>query len=74
MRWSSTPTFASRPALSRTPEARLEEAAGLAEAIDLDVVEAEVLPGVRARTPAPLLGSGNVERYRLMVQVEEIGS
>jgi GTP-binding protein HflX len=58
--------------LSRTPEARLDEAAGLAEAIHLEVVEAEVCR-VQRPNAGTLLGSGNVERYRLMVQVEEIG-
>ena len=66
------PDLRTGQALSRTPEARLEEAAGLAEAIDLDVVEAEVCRVQRPNAGA-LLGSGNVERYRLMVQVEEIG-
>ncbi|WP_207140289.1 GTPase HflX [Rhodovibrio salinarum] len=58
--------------LSRTPEARLDEAAGLAEAIDLEVVAAEVCRVSRPNA-GTLLGSGNVERYRLLVQVEEIG-
>jgi GTP-binding protein HflX len=58
--------------LSRTPEARLEEAVGLAEAIDLQVVESEVCRVTRPNA-GTLLGRGNVERYRLMVQVEEIG-
>ncbi len=66
------PDLRNGQALSRTPEARLEEAAGLAEAIDLDVVEAEVCR-VQRPNAGTLLGSGNVERYRLMVQVEEIG-
>jgi GTP-binding protein HflX len=66
------PDLRTGQALSRTPEARLEEAAGLAEAIDLDVVEAEVCR-VQRPNAGTLLGSGNVERYRLMAQVEEIG-
>ena len=66
------PDLRTGQALSRTPEARLAEAAGLAEAIDLDVVEAEVCR-VQRPNAGTLLGSGNVERYRLMVQVEEIG-
>jgi GTP-binding protein HflX len=66
------PDLRTGQALSRTPEARLDEAAGLAEAIDLDVVEAEVCR-VQRPNAGTLLGSGNVERYRLMVQVEEIG-
>ena len=66
------PDLRTGQALSRTPEARLEEAAGLAEAIDLKVVEAEVCR-VQRPNAGTLLGSGNVERYRLMAQVEEIG-
>ena len=66
------PDLRTGQALSRTPEARLEEAAGLAEAIDLEVVEAEVCR-VQRPNAGTLLGSGNVERYRLMAQVEEIG-
>jgi GTP-binding protein HflX len=66
------PDLRSGQALSRTPEARLEEAAGLAEAIDLEVVAAEVCR-VQRPNAGTLMGSGNVERYRLMVQVEEIG-
>ncbi len=45
---------------SRTGEARLEEAVGLAKAIDLDVVNAELVTIARPR-PATLLGSGKVE-------------
>lgn len=66
------PDLRTGQALSRTPEARLAEAAGLAEAIDLDIIEAEVCR-VQRPNAGTLLGSGNVERYRLMVQVEEIG-
>ena len=66
------PDLRTGQALSRTPEARLEEAAGLAEAINLEVVEAEVCR-VQRPNAGTLLGSGNVERYRLMAQVEEIG-
>jgi len=44
----------------RSPDARLEEAVGLARAIDLDVAEAGVMPiaGIR---PATYLGKGKVE-------------
>lgn len=66
------PDIKTGEALSRTPEARLEEAVGLAEAIQLEIVEAEVCR-VNRPTPATLLGGGAVERYRLVVQVEEIG-
>ncbi|MCV0396863.1 MAG: GTPase HflX [Rhizobiaceae bacterium] len=50
---------AARPRLARTPEARLEEAVGLADAIDLETVHAEVIPVAEPR-PATLLGSGRI--------------
>ena len=55
----------------RTPETRLAEACGLARAIDLNVVAAEI---VRVSDPRPstLLGSGNVERIARYLQDEEI--
>ena len=45
---------------SRRPEERLEEAAGLARALDLDV-RAEEIVRIRKVTPATLFGSGKVE-------------
>jgi GTP-binding protein HflX len=56
---------------ARTPEARLEEAVGLARAIDLKVVHAEVTRLSRLR-PATLLGSGAVERIHGLVEAEEV--
>ena len=50
----------------RTPEARLEEAVGLAEAIALDVIAAEIAR-VAAWSPAALLGKGAVEAFGAMV-------
>ncbi|HEX6959453.1 MAG TPA: GTPase HflX [Ferrovibrio sp.] len=44
----------------RRPEARLEEATGLAKAIDLEVVHAELI-WVSAWRPSTLIGSGKVE-------------
>jgi GTP-binding protein HflX len=44
----------------RSPEARLEEALGLARAIDLEVVEAGIAPITTIR-PATYLGKGKVE-------------
>ena len=46
-------------ALLRDPAARLEEAAGLAIALDLEVAQAEVI-SLRAATPATLFGKGKV--------------
>jgi GTP-binding protein HflX len=55
----------------RLPEARLDEAVGLAQAIALDIVAAEVVP-VSRRRPATLLGKGAVERLAETVKAEEI--
>ncbi|MGE5476154.1 MAG: GTPase HflX [Bacteroidales bacterium] len=55
----------------RLPEARLDEAVGLAQAIELDVVAAEVVP-VSKRRPATLLGKGAVERLADVVKDGEI--
>jgi GTP-binding protein HflX len=43
----------------RDPQARLEEATGLAQALDLDIVGAELVP-LRKSTPATLFGKGKV--------------
>lgn len=48
---------------ARSPEARLEEASGLALAIDLDVVETAVVNVVQPR-PSTLIGGGKVEEIR----------
>ena len=44
---------------ARQPESRLAEAVGLARAIDLEVVRADIVP-LRRKVPATLLGSGKV--------------
>lgn len=51
---------------------RLEEAVGLARAIDLDVRLAEALP-LRRQTPATLLGKGAVARLAEAVAAQGIG-
>ena len=61
----------SSQANARNPQARLEEATGLALALDLDVVESRIVP-LRERTPATLFGKGKVEELRLLCEVEEI--
>ena len=58
-------------AAARTPEARLVEAVGLARAIDLEVVAAEVVMLGRRR-PATLLGPGKVEELAETVRLEHI--
>jgi GTPase len=53
-------------------EARLEEAVGLAKAIRLDVVRAEIAHIVRPR-PSSLIGSGTVENLGELISADEIG-
>jgi GTP-binding protein HflX len=48
---------------ARSPEARLEEAIGLAAAIDLEVAHAEIAT-LSAPKPATLIGAGRVEAIR----------
>ena len=55
-----------------TPENRLAEAVGLAKAIDLDVIDAEIVP-LSAPRPSTLLGSGKVEELRQRVGELDIG-
>src|SRR5690349_8244087 len=51
----------------RSPEGRLDEATGLARAIALEVVHAEVVRVARWR-PSTLLGSGAVETLRARIE------
>jgi GTP-binding protein HflX len=55
----------------RSPQARLEEAVGLAAAIDVQVVHAAAL-SVRQWRPSSLLGEGAVETYRQIVADKQI--
>jgi GTP-binding protein HflX len=70
------PAFKSGPRAQygggRTPETRLEEACGLARAIDLSVVLAET---VRVNDPRPstLIGMGNVERLAELIAANDVG-
>ncbi|MFN7709630.1 MAG: GTPase HflX [Holosporales bacterium] len=48
------------------PEYRLREAVGLAQAIFLEIIHAEVVP-IRQPKPATLFGAGAVEHVRLLV-------
>ena len=50
----------------RSPDARLDEAIGLAQALDLDVQGSEVVP-LRRLTPATLFGSGKVQEIKAVV-------
>ena len=55
----------------RSPEARLEEAVGLALAIRLEVIESAVV-ALQTVRPATLLGSGKVEEFGDLIKREEI--
>jgi GTP-binding protein HflX len=61
----------SRPRLTRSADARHEEAVGLAQAIDLDIVYSAVVP-VNDPRPATLLGSGKVEEIAGIVKEETV--
>ncbi len=71
-----TPHFTKRAARGaeerRSPEARLEEAVGLALAIELEVVYRALIP-ISDIKPATYLGSGKVEEVAEVVSAEEIG-
>jgi GTPase len=58
--------------LARSIEARLEEAVGLAQAIRLDVVRAEITRIANPR-PSSLLGSGTVDNFRELISENSIG-
>jgi len=55
----------------RTPEAKLEEAKGLAEAIQIELVGGEVAP-VRKRKAATLIGEGKIEELTGLAENEDI--
>lgn len=57
--------------LQRSSEARLEEACGLARAIDLEIVFGEIINVAQPR-PATLLGAGRVEAIAEAVEAQEI--
>jgi GTP-binding protein HflX len=56
----------------RDSDSKLEEAIGLARAIDLDVRLAQAVP-LRRITPATLIGKGVVDRIKEAVEEQEIG-
>ncbi|MDR3439465.1 GTPase HflX [Telmatospirillum sp.] len=63
---------AGRKAEARLSDSRLDEAVGLAEAIDLMVVAAETVPLGKPR-PSTLLGQGTVERLGMVIADGDIG-
>jgi GTP-binding protein HflX len=56
-----------RPRLNRSPEARLDEAVGLAQAIDLDIVHKAIVT-LNAPRPSTLFGSGKVEEIAQIIK------
>ena len=60
------------PAPARSASCRLEEAIALADAIDLEVVSAQVCTLARAN-PGTLLGKGWVERLAQEIKHQEVG-
>ena len=59
-------------AAERTPEAKLDEAVGLARAIDLDVEQSGIVM-LNALRPATYLGKGKVEEIAGLVKTHEAG-
>jgi GTP-binding protein HflX len=70
------PTDRSRPRSTaddlRSPETRLDEAVGLARAIDLEVVHSGAVP-LSAITPATYIGKGKVEEIAGLVKTAQTG-
>ena len=58
--------------MRRSAEARIDEASGLAAAIDLDIVAAKIVALAEIR-PASFLGKGKVEDIAEFVRAEEVG-
>ena len=58
--------------VARSPEAKLDEAVGLARAIDLSVVSAGIVPISDIR-PATYIGKGKVEELAGLIKSDEIG-
>ena len=63
-------TARGRAVSDRPPQSRLEEAAGLAAAIELDVVASGLVP-VPSPRPATLFGAGKVEELKGLVRAED---
>jgi GTPase len=63
---------AHQPAVERTPAEKLDEAVGLARAIDLDVAQGGIVP-LNAMRPATLLGKGKVDEIAGLVRTLEAG-
>jgi GTPase len=61
----------SRTAPLHSPQDRLQEATGLAEAIDLDVIDSTLVPVANPR-PATLFGRGKVEELKALIAAHDI--
>jgi GTP-binding protein HflX len=57
--------------LSRSPEARLEEAKGLAVAINIDLAGGETVP-LRTVRPSTYLGTGKLDELKAFIEAEEL--
>ena len=68
----SAPVRGMAETLARSIEARLEEAVGLAQAIRLYVVRAEIAR-ITSPRPSSLLGSGAVDNFRGLISENSIG-
>ncbi|MBB3318560.1 GTP-binding protein HflX [Rhizobium sp. BK181] len=62
----------SAPLVTRTPESRLEEATGLAQAIDLDVVHGTIV-SVNDPRPATLMGTGKIAEIKATLDANDSG-
>ena len=60
------------PAPVRSSESRLEEAKGLARAIDLEIVDGLIVPVSQPR-PATLLGTGKIEEITAALDAQDAG-
>ncbi|WP_306869522.1 GTPase HflX [Neorhizobium galegae] len=60
------------PAPQRSNEARLEEAIGLAKAIDLEIVQGLIVPISQPR-PGTLMGSGKIEEIKALLDEHDAG-
>ncbi|UIK07245.1 GTPase HflX [Neorhizobium galegae] len=60
------------PAPQRSNEARLEEAIGLARAIDLEIVRGLIVPISQPR-PGTLMGSGKIEEIKALLDEHDAG-
>jgi GTP-binding protein HflX len=66
------PQKSGAPGALRSPQARIEEATGLALAIDLDVIETGIVTLSEIR-PATYIGKGKVEEIEGLVKAHDIG-